>query len=185
MRKTVLKVLLVMIVSLLISSQPAGATYVSSDTTGGVGVEREISQVQPVDTVTMPVLQTLSVMFGILGPMFFSFDDNIMNSTVLGPMGLFVLPRFNDVIRAIIDPMQKHYVGRSMVDLPAQQVIKELQSHPLSYVVLDDRAEAEFEGFRAVGTHNIPIMEMEKFFKAGVLEDGTILKGKRLIVMCA
>ena len=185
MRKMVLKVLLVIIVSLLISSQPAGAAYVSSDTTGGIGVEREISQVEPVDTVTLLPLQALSVMFGILGPMFFAFDDNIMNSTVLGPMGLFVLPRFNDVLRAVIDPMQKHYVGRSIVDLPVQQVKNELQTHPLSYVVLDDRADFEFEAFRAVGTHNIPIMEMEKFFKVGVLEDGTILKGKRLIVMCA
>lgn len=139
------------------------------------------------ETVTLPYLEGLAFMFNALGPMFFSFDNNIMSGTVIGPMGLYVLPRFNALVRAIVDPIQKYYVGRSLPDLIATQIGKELNAHPDAYAIIDDRAVFEFAGFRAdfKNIYNAPLDSVEKVLRTTIAPNGDSLLGKRLFVMCA
>ncbi|MDY6821155.1 MAG: hypothetical protein SVN78_05995 [Deferribacterota bacterium] len=141
---------------------------------------------QPKDqNMTVPSLELLAMVFDALGPLIFSFDNNFMNSTVLGPMGLYVLPRFNELVRALVDPIQEYYVGRALTDLPAPQIAEELNTRGDYYTVIDDRAAFEFGGFHATGATNVPLGSVRTALMMGKLPDGTDLTGKRLITMCA
>jgi hypothetical protein len=139
------------------------------------------------ETVTLPYLEGLAFMFNALGPMFFSFDNNVMSGTALGPMGLYVLPRFNALVRALVDPIQKYYIGRSLPDLPATQIARELNERPELYAIIDDRAAFEFSGFHAdfQNIYNIPLDSVEKALRTTLAPNGDSLVGKRIFSMCA
>lgn len=139
------------------------------------------------ETVTLPYLEGLSFMFNALGPMFFSFDNNIMSGTAIGPMGLYVLPRFNALVRALVDPIQKYYLGRSLPDLPATQIARELNERPELYAIIDDRAVFEFAGFHAdfQNIYNTPLDSVEKVLRTTLAPNGDSILGKRIFTMCA